>query len=138
MIATCPNTRSGFLGLAERNPRRFRRKNAKHQKGGRNLGGHDMTRFDETGNEFAGDYVREVTARYIGPRRKGLKISGPGDAACFMRQLLRDETREHFLADLPRRRASDRLILARVDRNRHFGARFPSGDLPRCDPGRGV
>jgi DNA repair protein RadC len=39
-----------------------------------------------------------VTARYIGPRRKGLKISGPGDAACFMRGLLRDEAREHFLA----------------------------------------
>src|SRR5512147_963220 len=61
-----------------------------------------MTRFDETqprpGNEFAEDYVREVTARYIGPRRKGLKISGPGDAAGFMRGLLRDETREHFLA----------------------------------------
>ncbi len=57
-----------------------------------------MTRFDGTGNEFAEDYVREVTARYIGPRRKGLTISGPGDAACFMRGLLRDEAREHFLA----------------------------------------
>ena len=44
------------------------------------------------------DYVREVTARYIGPRRKGLRISGPGDAASFMRRLLRDEVREHFLA----------------------------------------
>ncbi len=44
------------------------------------------------------DYVREVTARYIGPRRKGLTISGPGDAARFMRRLLRDEVREHFLA----------------------------------------
>ncbi len=44
------------------------------------------------------DYVREVTARYIGPRRKGPRISGPVTAACFMRQLLRDEAREHFLA----------------------------------------
>ena len=44
------------------------------------------------------DYVREVTARYIGPRRKGLRISGPRDAAAFMRRLLRDEVREHFLA----------------------------------------
>ena len=44
------------------------------------------------------DYVREVTARYIGPRRKGLRISGPRDAASFMRRLLRDEVREHFLA----------------------------------------
>ena len=61
-----------------------------------------MTRFDETqvqpAKEYAENYVREVTARYIGPRRKGLTISGPGDAACFMRGLLRDEAREHFLA----------------------------------------
>jgi DNA repair protein RadC len=61
-----------------------------------------MTKFDETrvqpANEYAVNYVREVTARYIGPRRKGLTISGPGDAACFMRGLLRDEVREHFLA----------------------------------------
>jgi DNA repair protein RadC len=61
-----------------------------------------MTSFDEArlqpAKEYAENYVREVTARYIGPRRKGLKISGPGDAACFMRGLLRDEAREHFLA----------------------------------------
>ena len=61
-----------------------------------------MTSFDDTrmqpAKEYAGNYVREVTARYIGPRRKGLTISGPGDAACFMRGLLRDEAREHFLA----------------------------------------
>ena len=52
----------------------------------------------QPGTQDAGNYVREVTARYIGPRRKGLTISGPGDAACFMRGLLRDEAREHFLA----------------------------------------
>ena len=61
-----------------------------------------MTRFDETrmqpAKDYAENYVREVTARYIGPRRKGLTISGPGDAASFMRGLLRDEVREHFLA----------------------------------------
>ncbi len=57
-----------------------------------------MTRFDETGNEDAGNYIREVTPRYIGPRRKGLTISGPDAAARFMRGLLRDEAREHFLA----------------------------------------
>ena len=57
-----------------------------------------MTRFDETGKEFGGDDVREVTARSIGPRRNGLKISGPGAAACFLRGLLRDEAREPFLA----------------------------------------
>src|SRR5512135_591420 len=48
--------------------------------------------------EFASNYVREVTARYIGPRRKGPTISSPAAVASFMRQLLRDETREHFLA----------------------------------------
>jgi DNA repair protein RadC len=57
-----------------------------------------MTRFDEPRTQSGNEFVREVTARYIGPRRKGLKISGPGDAACFMRGLLRDEAREHFLA----------------------------------------
>ncbi len=61
-----------------------------------------MTRFDETrmqpAKDYAENYVREVTARYIGPRRKSLTISGPGDAASFMRGLLRDEVREHFLA----------------------------------------
>jgi DNA repair protein RadC len=57
----------------------------------------DESRF-EPAKEDAGNYVREVTARYIGPRRKGPTISGPGDAARFMRGLLRDEAREHFLA----------------------------------------
>ena len=44
------------------------------------------------------EFVREVTARYIGPRRKSIQISSPKDAADFMRQLLRDDAREHFLA----------------------------------------
>ena len=44
------------------------------------------------------NYVREVTARYIGPRRKGLFIAGPSDAAHFMRGVLRDDAREHFIA----------------------------------------
>ena len=57
-----------------------------------------MTTFDETPVQPAKDYVREVTARYIGPRRKSLTISGQGVAACFMCALLRDEAREHFLA----------------------------------------
>ena len=57
-----------------------------------------MMRHNDTPVQPRNDYVREVTARYIGPRRKGLTISGPGDAARFMRGLLRDEVREHFLA----------------------------------------
>lgn len=61
-----------------------------------------MATFDDTQapsrEGYSEDYVREVTARYIGPRRKGLTISGPADAASFMRSLLRDEAREHFFA----------------------------------------
>ena len=62
---------------------------------------HTMTTFETTArpkNEYPENYVREVTARYIGPRRKALTISGPADAASFMRSLLRDEAREHFFA----------------------------------------
>lgn len=44
------------------------------------------------------EYVREVTARYIGPRRKSIVISHAGVAADFMRRLLRDHAREHFIA----------------------------------------
>lgn len=43
-------------------------------------------------------FVREITARYIGPRRRPVKINGPEAAAEFMRSLLRDNAREHFLA----------------------------------------
>jgi DNA repair protein RadC len=44
------------------------------------------------------NYVREVTARYIGPRRKSLVISSSDIAAGFMRMLLKDDAREHFIA----------------------------------------
>src|SRR5512135_1233883 len=76
----------------------------KRREGGRRAkrGRHDMARCDETGvrprKEDSELYVREVTARYIGPRRKSLTITGPASAARFMRRLLRDEAREHFLA----------------------------------------
>ena len=43
-------------------------------------------------------YVREVTIKYIGPRRKAVKIAGPDDAAKFICSVLRDEAREHFVA----------------------------------------
>lgn len=45
-----------------------------------------------------GDYVREVTARYIGPRRRSVKVTSPEVAANFMRRLLRDYAREHVFA----------------------------------------
>lgn len=44
------------------------------------------------------DYVREVTARYIGPRRKSIVITSVDMAADFMRKLLRDQAREHLIA----------------------------------------
>ena len=47
---------------------------------------------------LTGQYVREVTARYIGPRRKSTTIRLPDDAFLFMRALLRDDAKEHFLA----------------------------------------
>ncbi len=43
-------------------------------------------------------YVREVTAKYIGPRRKSITISDPSEAAKFISSLLRDNAREHFFA----------------------------------------
>jgi DNA repair protein RadC len=43
-------------------------------------------------------YVREVTAKYIGPRRASMKICDPREAAQFVRSILRDEAREHFIA----------------------------------------
>lgn len=44
------------------------------------------------------EYVREVTAKYIGPRRKAIKIGGPEDAAKFISSVLKDQAREHFVA----------------------------------------
>jgi DNA repair protein RadC len=51
-----------------------------------------------TTEELCQDYVREVTARYIGPRRKSPTLHSPDNAVNFMRDLLRDDAREHFLA----------------------------------------
>jgi len=44
------------------------------------------------------NYVREVTARYIGPRRKSVIIANANIAADFMRKILKDYAREHFVA----------------------------------------
>ena len=57
-----------------------------------------MTENNEQKESTASDYVREVTAKYIGPRRKSISIRSANDAACFVRRLLRDEAREHFIA----------------------------------------
>ena len=42
-------------------------------------------------------FVREVTARYRGPRRRIHRISEPKDAADFIRKVLPDNVREHFI-----------------------------------------
>lgn len=52
----------------------------------------------ETREPHPAEYVREVTARYIGPRRKSLVIAHTGVAADFMRRLLKEHAREHFIA----------------------------------------
>lgn len=43
-------------------------------------------------------FVREVTAVYRGARRASIKVSGPQAAAHFIRKLLPDNSREHFVA----------------------------------------
>jgi len=42
-------------------------------------------------------FVREVTAVYRGPRRATTKVRGPLDAAQFIRRVLPDNSREHFV-----------------------------------------
>ena len=42
-------------------------------------------------------FVREVTAVYRGPRRATTKVRGPSDAAQFIRRVLPDNSREHFV-----------------------------------------
>lgn len=44
------------------------------------------------------EYVREVTARYVGPRRKSPTIKEAAGAAQFISSILKDEAREHFVA----------------------------------------
>lgn len=42
--------------------------------------------------------IREVTAKYIGARKKSERIREAGDAAPFIRKLIKDPEREHFIA----------------------------------------
>ena len=48
--------------------------------------------------ESANEYVREVTAKYIGPRRKSFAFTRAEQVAAFIRSAMRDEAREHFFA----------------------------------------
>ncbi len=44
------------------------------------------------------DYVRESTIKYIGPRMKSPTLSNAQMTCTFLRKLVRDENKEHFLA----------------------------------------
>lgn len=52
-------------------------------------------------NEVTGQlnisFVREVSATYRGPRRAKVKITGPACSAEFIRRVLPDNSREHFV-----------------------------------------
>jgi DNA repair protein RadC len=43
-------------------------------------------------------FVREVCARYSGPRRKGVQIQKPADMKPFLSGILKDNAREQFFA----------------------------------------
>lgn len=43
-------------------------------------------------------FVREVSAQYTGRRQPVIKISGPCDAGAFIRSVLPDNSREHFIS----------------------------------------
>jgi DNA repair protein RadC len=43
-------------------------------------------------------YVREISVRYCGPRRKPVRIKSAADASEFLRGVLKDNAREHFMA----------------------------------------
>ena len=43
-------------------------------------------------------FIREVTAQYVGARRKPVKITDAEQVACFIRGILKDNAREHFIA----------------------------------------
>lgn len=43
-------------------------------------------------------FVREIYARYRGGRRKSFRVNGPKEVANFIRGIIQDNTREHFVA----------------------------------------
>jgi len=43
-------------------------------------------------------YVREISIRYCGPRRKAVQIKCAADASEFLRGVQKDNAREHFMA----------------------------------------
>jgi len=60
----------------------------------------DSQRHDETGvgTVTKTTFIREVTALYRGARRAVAKMDAPEVAAAFIRKVLPDNSREHFIA----------------------------------------
>lgn len=57
-----------------------------------------MNRDEPTPEAAKTTFIREVTAVYRGARRATARISGPESAAHFIRKVLPDNSREHFVA----------------------------------------
>lgn len=62
-----------------------------------NAGGNPGTCYATQAHETR-TYIREVTARYIGTRRVSMKIREPIDVFQFVRRVIKDNSREHFVA----------------------------------------
>jgi DNA repair protein RadC len=43
-------------------------------------------------------FIREVTAKYSGARRASFKVGKPSDASDFVLRVVKDNSREHFIA----------------------------------------
>ena len=49
-------------------------------------------------NAYDDSYIREVRVNYVSTSAKPFRISGPDDVANFVRSILTDNSREHFVA----------------------------------------
>ena len=52
----------------------------------------------KTDNAYDDSYIREVRVNYVSTSAKPFRISGPDDVANFVRSILTDNSREHFVA----------------------------------------
>lgn len=52
----------------------------------------------KTDNAYDDSYIREVRVNYVSTSTKPFRISGPDDVANFIRLILTDNSREHFVA----------------------------------------
>ena len=52
----------------------------------------------KTDDAYDDSYIREVRVNYVATSTKPFRISGPEDVANFVRSILNDNSREHFVA----------------------------------------